>query len=34
MKARFRPSLDWWSVLAALGLAALIRLGLLRTVPW
>jgi hypothetical protein len=27
-------SLDWWSVIAALGAAALIRLGVLPHVPW
>jgi hypothetical protein len=27
-------SLDWWAVLAALLLAALVRSGLVRHVPW
>lgn len=27
-------SLDWWAVLAALALAALVRSGLLPHVPW
>jgi hypothetical protein len=30
-----RPfSLDTWSVAVALALAALVRLGLIKTVPW
>jgi hypothetical protein len=29
-----RLSLDWWSVIAALGAAVLIRLGVLPHVPW
>ena len=27
-------SLDWWSVLVALGAAALIRFGLVPHIPW
>jgi hypothetical protein len=27
-------SLDTWSVIVALALAALVRLGLIKTVPW
>jgi hypothetical protein len=27
-------SLDWWAVIAALGCAALIRLGALPRIPW
>jgi hypothetical protein len=29
-----RLSLDWWAVLLALALAALVRAGLLPRVPW
>ncbi|HYA44144.1 MAG TPA: hypothetical protein VED59_00945 [Acidimicrobiales bacterium] len=31
---RPRLSLDWWSVITSLLLAALVRGGLLRKVPW
>jgi hypothetical protein len=27
-------SLDWWAVIVALGLAALIRVGIIPSVPW
>jgi hypothetical protein len=27
-------SLDWWAVIAALGLAILIKFGLLPHIPW
>jgi hypothetical protein len=27
-------SIDTWSVVVALALAALVRLGLIKTVPW
>jgi hypothetical protein len=27
-------SLDWWSVIAALGAAAIVKLGFLPHVPW
>jgi hypothetical protein len=27
-------SLDWWSVIAALGAAAVVKLGFLPHVPW
>lgn len=31
---RFHFSLDTWSVLAAFALAALVRLGILKHIPW
>jgi len=31
---RIRLSLDTWSVLAAFALAALVRLGVLKHIPW
>lgn len=31
---RARLSLDLWAVLFALALALLVRLGLLRSIPW
>jgi hypothetical protein len=30
----YKLSLDWWSVIAALGAAALVKSGLLPHVPW
>jgi len=29
-----KPSVDWWSVIAALGAAVLIKLGILPHIPW
>jgi hypothetical protein len=34
-KSRWRTlSLDWWTVIAALSAAALIKVGLLPRIPW
>lgn len=32
--SRIHLSLDTWSVLAAFALAALVRLGILKHIPW
>lgn len=32
--SRFRLSLDVWAVVAAFTLAGLVRLGILKHVPW
>jgi hypothetical protein len=32
--SRIRFSLDTWPVLAAFALAALVRLGILKHIPW
>jgi hypothetical protein len=34
MRQNIRLSLDWWSVIAALAAAAVIKLGVLPHVPW
>jgi hypothetical protein len=34
MKPNIRLSLDWWSVIAALGAAVIVKLGVLPHVPW
>ena len=34
MSAKPRLSLDVWAVLLSLTLAAIVRLGLIKTVPW
>jgi hypothetical protein len=34
MRQTFKLSLDWWSVIAALGAAAIVKLGVLPHVPW
>jgi hypothetical protein len=30
----WRPSLDVWAVIAAFALAAVVRLGIVKHVPW
>jgi hypothetical protein len=32
--SRLRLSLDWWAVLAAFAIAAVVRLGIVKRVPW
>jgi hypothetical protein len=32
--SRFVLSIDWWSVIAALAAAAIVKLGFLPHVPW
>jgi hypothetical protein len=34
MKQNIRLSLDWWSVIAALGAAVVVKLGVLPHIPW
>jgi hypothetical protein len=34
MKQHKRLSLDWWSVIAALGAAVVVKLGILPHIPW
>jgi hypothetical protein len=34
MRPKAVLSLDWWSVIAALGAAAIVKLGFLPHVPW
>jgi hypothetical protein len=34
MSRSVKISLDWWSVIAALGAAVIIKLGVLPHVPW
>jgi hypothetical protein len=33
-RSRFSLSLDWWAVITALILAALVLLGIIPSVPW
>jgi hypothetical protein len=33
-RPQLQLSLDWWAVISALGLAALILIGILSNVPW
>ena len=33
-KSGFRLTLDWWAVLLAFALAALVKFGVLKNVPW
>ncbi len=32
--SKFNISIDGWAVILSLGLALVVRLGLLKTVPW
>jgi hypothetical protein len=32
--SRVRLSLDWWAVVAAFVVAAIVRLGIVKRVPW
>jgi hypothetical protein len=34
VQSGFKISLDWWAVITALVLAALILLGIIQSVPW
>jgi hypothetical protein len=34
MKQTVRLSVDWWSVIVALGAAVIVKLGVLPHVPW
>ena len=34
VRPQLQLSLDWWAVISALGLAALILVGILPNVPW
>jgi hypothetical protein len=34
MKPSSKLSIDWWSVITALGAALLIKLGILPHIPW
>jgi hypothetical protein len=31
---RFQFPIDWWAVLTALAFAVVVKLGLIRKVPW
>ena len=34
MSLRLRLSTDTWAIVLSLGLALIVRLGLLKTIPW